>query len=523
MNKVRIHTVEQPDSDTTTFVLSCNRLDLLDRTMQSFYATRDYITKMVIVDDSGDPSVFDQLVNKYGNDCDVICFPRNRSQWWAMDFMVSYCDSEYIFYLEEDWEFIKSGYLTASKNILQKYRDIGTVDISWRTFEWEGHDTYDKTLIDGSFYYKKFWRISDYHYRWYGWVGSPNLKRREDLVLLGRVEKYYQEIWIDRKFFALGFKSIYLNDHFVNHLGDGRSRAADHRANEHLTPEDKYPKELLPNRVYPVLDYHQWDRDIRNPYDTTVVTAILNINRDNRDFESHYINSLTKLLETRHPVIIYAEEKYHDMIKSVRGNTPTTIKTITLESVEKTAYFDRIQQIISNPKWYTQSSWMQDSVLRNGYYIPLTLEKLFMLEKAQETYSTKYYYWVDAGMFSSYYIQNNINDYYFTKIPGNNFFMTSFPYIADKEIHGYNIDQMTNRCDQFPTQVTRATIFGGTTEQIDVISKLYKDEIENAITNDCIGTEESMFTILSYRHPELFNIHQMHNGDIKNFLETIRR
>ena len=31
MSKLKIHTVEQPDSDTTCFVLSCNRLDVLDK------------------------------------------------------------------------------------------------------------------------------------------------------------------------------------------------------------------------------------------------------------------------------------------------------------------------------------------------------------------------------------------------------------------------------------------------------------------------------------------------------------
>jgi GT2 family glycosyltransferase len=149
MNKVKIHTTEQPNSDTTTFILSCNRLQVLDETIESFLKTRDYVTKIVIVDDSAEQGVFETLVEKYGNFSDVICFPSNRSQWWAMDFMVSWCDTEYIFYLEDDWKLLQSGYLNASKQILRKYRDIGTVDISWRTFENEGIDSYDKTLIDG--------------------------------------------------------------------------------------------------------------------------------------------------------------------------------------------------------------------------------------------------------------------------------------------------------------------------------------------------------------------------------------
>ena len=155
MSRVKVHTVDQPDSDTTTFVLSCDRLEVLDKTLNSFIDTRDYITKMVIVDDSAVEGVYESLVEKYGHFCDIICFPRNRSQWWAMDWMVSYCDSEYIFYLEDDWELLKPGYLNQSKQILQKYRNVGTVDVSWRTFENEGMDCYEKELIDGHFYWKK--------------------------------------------------------------------------------------------------------------------------------------------------------------------------------------------------------------------------------------------------------------------------------------------------------------------------------------------------------------------------------
>jgi len=242
MSRVLVHTIDQPNSDTTCIILSCNRLDLLDKTIHSFLKTRDYETKMLLLDDSGKEDVFDELVKQYGNFCDIICFPENRNQWWAFDFMISYCNTEYIFYLEDDWELLKSGYLEISKNILKKYRDIGVIDISFRTFEWQGIDSYEKKLIDDTFFYKKFWRIDDYHYRWYGWIGSPNLKRREDLILLGRLEKYYEEIWIDRKFLSLGFKSVFLKEKYCEHLGDNRSMAIAHRKDLHLTPEDKFPR-----------------------------------------------------------------------------------------------------------------------------------------------------------------------------------------------------------------------------------------------------------------------------------------
>jgi len=261
MSRLRVHTTEQPDSDITTFVLSCDRLHLLEKTLNSFLNTCEYVTKIVIVDDSGNPEVYDRLVNIYGSYCDIVCFPDNRGQWWAMDFMVSYCNTEFIFYLEDDWEFIKSGYMYESKKILQTYRNIGNIDISFRTFEHEGHDTYYKDqLFHNSFYFKKNWRVSDKHYYWIGWVGSPNLKRREDLILLGRVEKWHNEWNIDRRFHSLGFRSVFLKDKYVEHLGDNESRMEGKRPPDHLTPEDFFPELLKPDRIYPIFDYFHLDK-----------------------------------------------------------------------------------------------------------------------------------------------------------------------------------------------------------------------------------------------------------------------
>ena len=260
MTRVLTHTIDQPESDTTTFILSCDRLDVLDKTVMSFLATRDYVTKMVLLDDSGRQELFPELVAKYGSFCDVIMFPRNRSQWFAMDFMVSYCDTDYIFYLEDDWELLRPGYLNASKRVLEARRDVGIVDISWRTFEEQCFDTYDRTLVDGMFYWKKPWRISDHHLVWYAWCGSPNLRRRDDLLMLGRVEKWHSETNIDRKFAALGFKGVFLNGQYAVHLGDHCSRMAGKRPCDVTSPYDHYPPEVMRNRTMPMMDYSALDR-----------------------------------------------------------------------------------------------------------------------------------------------------------------------------------------------------------------------------------------------------------------------
>jgi hypothetical protein len=522
LNKLHIHTVDQPETDITTFVLSCDRLDVLEKTLRSFLNTNDYPTKMVIVDDSAADGVFETLVERYGSFCDVVCFPSNRSQWWAMDFMVSYCDTDYIFYLEDDWEFTKGGYMQQSKSILEKHRHIGVIDISWRTFDWQGIDSYEPELIDEMFYYKKLWRISDYHLHWYGWVGSPNLKRRDDLILLGRVEKWHNEWNIDRRFLGLGLKSVFLNGQYVVHLGDSCSKMAGKRPNDGTTPEDYYPAELQDARTYPKFDYLQWDTHWKPPTDITLVSMAVNIGRSDRDFEEHYLPSLTKLLHSRHPIVLYTEEKYFDKIREIRAHRPIVLIKYDINDIHNLHFYDVVNLITNQRTWVTQSDWIKDSALATPEYVPLTLAKQELLQRAMKYSHSSYYYWIDSGICSSFNITEPLDTFYFTKLPKDKFFMPSFTYYTNSEIHGYNIFKLKEFAGGYENYVCRASFFGGTPDQINEITKLYTEELNNSVIHNTIGTEESIYTLLSLKYPELFNRINMETGDIKLLFNTLR-
>jgi len=517
--RVKIHTTDQPESDITTFVLSCDRLDVLKPTIDSFLRTKNYQTKMVIVDDSAREGIFEELVDSYGSFSDVICFPSNRGQWWGMDFMVSYCDTDYIFYLEDDWEFIgKDDYLIRSKEILETYRDIGIVDISFRTFEHQGIDSYHKEeLIDDSFFYKKIWKITPWHFKWYSWIGSPNLKRRDDLILLGRIEKWHNEWNIDRKFASLGFKGVFLKDKYVEHLGDECSRMEGKRPDDHSTPEDFYPNELKANRTQPVFDYREWDSDLEYRYNYKIITSFIDLGRDDRDFD-HYENSLRQILQSHHQVAVFCSPEHVDFVKQQKPDAE--VYTLTLDDIRKHPYYDRISKIVSSYEWKSQSSWMENSVICNPDYIMLTLLKQTMLESCSgDDFFT---YWVDSGMYSSYGVPFHINDLFFTKIPKDGFFMTTFPYATDSEIHGYSKNTMNNVFSVQPDKVCRATLFGGTKDQIEEVGELYNKVLHRSLEENMVGTEESIYTLCKYLNNDLIKTFDMPTGDIKTFLEMLR-
>jgi hypothetical protein len=523
MKSLQIHTTEQPASDITTFVLSCDRLHLLERTLKSFTLTQDLVTKMVILDDSGTPGVFEELVEKYGSYCDVICFPENRGQWWALDFMVSYCYTKYIFYLEDDWEFTRTGYLSKSKQVLSKYRDIGLVDISFRTFEWQGIDSYDRNLIDDMFYYKKPWRITKNHLPWTGWCGSPNLKRRDDLITLGRVEKYYNEINIDRKFHALGFKSVFLKDAYLYHLGDTESRMVNKRPLEGVTPEHFLPAEVKKNRTYPFYNYHQTDVDFNKNFidnlvpdeDITIVTALVDINRENKDgreFESYYLAGLSKFMGITHPLVIYADSRHHNKIKEARGKLPLTLIDFNKESILNNPYYPRIAEIVNSPGWKDQSEWMSNSVVSIPEYLTLTHMKTKMLKDV--AHNSKYCYWIDAGICNSYNISKTLDHFDFNVLNKEDLFMMQYPYNNYTEIHGYNIAGYRKLCNSLPDMVTRACFFGGPNNKLlDFIDK-FEYYVKQSLELGYIGTEESIFTIITKNHPDIVNPFKLISGDV---------
>jgi hypothetical protein len=534
MAKLKIHTINQPETDITAFILSCNRLNLLKRTIESFLATRDLLTKIVIVDDSGNEGVFQYLLENYGSFADIICFPKNRGLWWAKDFMVSFCDTPYIFYIEEDWLFLNSGYLKKSKNILETHRHIGSIDLSWRTFEEEGIDSYYPELIEGEYYLKKPWRISDEHLPWFCWQGSPNLKRREDLLLLGRVEGFYTEWNIDRKFYALGFRGVYLKDKYVYHLGDHQSLMVNKRPTEWATPELLYPKELLPYRIYPSLDYYKMselavieDSSLLKRNKTCFVTCLLDINRkqyDNRGF-SHYLDGIQKLLELDYPLVIFCDWNYYEKLLSLIGGKRVFVIPITIDLIRKQEYYQKISKICQSESWQNQAEWMKNSIIKSPDYISLTLHKMAFLKECADNkiFKSEKYYWIDSGICNSFGINSLVN-YNFDCFPDDNrIFMTRFPYYIESEMHGYSKEGFEKLCGKIPNFVCRATLFGGTKKAIFDLNEKFKDFLIKSLDNQYIGTEEALFSGISITNPELFNLFDMPNGGINNYLESISK
>jgi hypothetical protein len=55
----------------------------------------------------------------------------------------------------------------------------------------------------------------------------------------------------------------------------------------------------------------------------------------------------------------------------------------------------------------------------------------------------------------------------------------------------------------------KGAFFGGRVECVPAIAGLYEQELTETLRRGLMGTEESLFTILAYRHPELFTEYEI--------------
>jgi Bacterial protein of unknown function (HtrL_YibB) len=267
---------------------------------------------------------------------------------------------------------------------------------------------------------------------------------------------------------------------------------------------------------------------------TTIVTGIWDIKRDklsegwNRSFE-HYLNNLEKLLKTDDNMIIYIEEKYKDFVEQRRSTTNTSIIVRELDwFINNGGLYEKIQKIRNNPDWYNQASWLKDSTqAKLDMYNPIVMSKMFLLNDAAilDPFGSTHLVWVDGG------ITNTVHEGYFWKDKVisklekymNKFTFVCFPYDGKVEIHGFKYSDICTYSEDIVNKVARGGIFGGPKGIISNLNGIYHDLLNDTINRGLMGTEESIFTIMTYKYPELIQYYEIeYDGLLGRFFENLK-
>ena len=265
----------------------------------------------------------------------------------------------------------------------------------------------------------------------------------------------------------------------------------------------------------------------------TLVTGLWDIKRDSlsdgwsRSFE-YYKQKFSELLKVENNMIIFGDPELESFVWQHRRKENTQF-IIRHQSWFKTnEYYPLIQKIRNNPEWYNQVGWLTDSTqAKLEMYNPLVMSKVFLLNDARilDKFNSEYMFWIDAGL------TNTVHQGYFThdkvleKLPKyiKDFNFICFPYEANSEIHGFRFDKMNEYCGVKVDKVARGGMFGGLKSSIENINILYYNLLIETLSKGLMGTEESLFTILLFRYPEIFSYSEIEgNGLMGKFFEDLK-
>lgn len=265
----------------------------------------------------------------------------------------------------------------------------------------------------------------------------------------------------------------------------------------------------------------------------TLVTGLWNIKRDSlsegwsRSFD-HYLNKFDQLLKVENNMIIFGEKELEEFIFS-RRNKSNTLFIIRDQNWFKNEFYETIQNIRQKPEWYNQAGWLKDSTqAKLEMYNPLVMSKMFLLNDAKimDKFGSEHLFWIDAGLTNTVHSGYFTHDKVLEKLPKHcsKFTFICFPYDGKVEIHGFEYKKLTEFAEnEGVNKVARAGFFGGPKDSISEMNSIYYNLLSQSLNQGYMGTEESIFTIMCYKHPDLVNYFEIeNNGLMGKFFEDLK-
>jgi hypothetical protein len=123
---------DSPAAKVSVVLTANGKKEYLTRTIESFLEFNTYpIEKFIITNDFSESSYLEHIKpllekNSLIDDVLIISDNTNKGQLYRIDQGYSSVESYYIFHCEEDWEFVKSGFIEASLKILKNNHIFST-------------------------------------------------------------------------------------------------------------------------------------------------------------------------------------------------------------------------------------------------------------------------------------------------------------------------------------------------------------------------------------------------------------
>ena len=265
----------------------------------------------------------------------------------------------------------------------------------------------------------------------------------------------------------------------------------------------------------------------------TLVTGIWDIGRGkltegwSRPYQ-HYLDKFEQLLKCDENMIIFGDEELQKFVFERRSQDNTQFILRPMSWFRESEFFDKVQKIRTNENWQNLSGWLKESTQgRLENYNPLVMSKVFLLHDAKimDRFNSEYMFWIDGGL------TNTVHQGYFThdKVLNNlskyisKFSFICFPYDAETEIHGFEYNKLNSIAGTKVNKVARGGFFGGPKHTIGDINGIYYGLLKSTLDEGYMGTEESIFSIMCYKHSDMVNYFEIEsNGLVGKFFEDLK-
>ena len=265
----------------------------------------------------------------------------------------------------------------------------------------------------------------------------------------------------------------------------------------------------------------------------TLVTGIWDIGRGDlsegwsRPFQ-HYLDKFEQLLKVEENLIIFGEDELEKFVFERRSPENTQFINRPLSWFQDNEFFKNIQKIRTNEDWLNRSGWLRESTqARLENYNPLVMSKVFLLNDAKimDKFNSEYMFWIDGGLTNTvhpgYFTHDKVLDKLSKYI--SKFSFVCFPYEAETEIHGFEYNRLNDIAGDKVNKVARGGFFGGPKHTIGDINGIYYNLLQSTLNEGLMGTEESIFSIMCYKHSDIVNYFEIEsNGLIGKFFENLK-
>jgi hypothetical protein len=265
----------------------------------------------------------------------------------------------------------------------------------------------------------------------------------------------------------------------------------------------------------------------------TLVTGIWDIGRGDltegwsRSYQ-HYLDKFEQLLQVEENMIIFGDKELKDFVFKIRNESNTQFIERPLSWFTNSEFYNMIQVVRTRPSWITQVGWLEESTqAKLANYNPLVMSKVFLLHDAKilDKFDSKYMFWIDGGLTNTvhpgYFTHDKVLDKLLKYI--SKFSFICFPYNAETEIHGFEYNKLNEIAGSKVNKVARGGFFGGPKESIADINSIYYTLLKSTLEEGYMGTEESIFSIMTYKHSDLINYFEIEsNGLVGKFFEDLK-